>query len=110
MASSSRMTAATTCSCTSVPLNAPALERCVKARRSPTKSWQIVALANPRPTIYAPPDKRFPRGHEAFGNCSEIEKAAPDGAVFLLVLNELSPRSQLEPVSMELKRALDSRF
>jgi hypothetical protein len=34
----------------------------VKARRSPTKSWQIAALANLRPTIYAPPAKRLLRG------------------------------------------------
>src|SRR5258707_2758249 len=61
MASSSRMTAAMTCSCTSALSSVPALERCVKARRSPTKSWQIVALANLRPTICAPQDKRSAR-------------------------------------------------
>src|SRR5690242_1279593 len=59
MASSSRMTAAMTCSCTSALSSVPASELCVKARRSPTKSWQIAALANLRPTICAPPDKRF---------------------------------------------------
>src|SRR4051794_11849767 len=59
MASSSRMTAAMTCSCTSALSNVPVLVRCVKARRSATKSSPIVALANLRPTICAPLDERF---------------------------------------------------
>ena len=39
----------------SAPWSAPGSERCVKARRSPTRSWRIAALANRRPIIYAPP-------------------------------------------------------
>jgi hypothetical protein len=64
-----------TCSCTSALSNVPASERCVKARRSPTKSWQIAALANLRPTIYAPPDKRFPPA-SAGKSRSKYRKAA----------------------------------
>jgi hypothetical protein len=47
----------------------------VKARRSPTKSWQIVALANLRPTICAPPDKGFPPA-SAEKSRSKYRKAA----------------------------------
>src|SRR3954447_25818933 len=52
------MTVATTCSCTSAPSSAPDLERCAKARRSPTRSLPTAALASLRPTICAPPAKQ----------------------------------------------------
>src|SRR4051812_10030302 len=55
------MTAATMCSCTSARSNAPALARCVKARRSPTRSWRTAALASLRPTISAPRASEAPR-------------------------------------------------
>src|ERR1700722_11376204 len=48
------MTVATTYSCISAPSNALALERCVKAKRSATKSSPIAVPANPPPTICAP--------------------------------------------------------
>src|SRR5262245_17370976 len=53
MASSSRMTAARTCSCTSAPWSGPGLERCAKVRRSPTRSWPTAVQASRRPTICA---------------------------------------------------------
>src|SRR5258708_979439 len=87
MASSSRMTAAMTCSCTSALSSVPALGRCVKARRSPTKSWQIVALANLRPTICAPPDKRISSGPVHENTVREIptnRKGRADRAAFFI--------------------------
>src|ERR1700733_15627922 len=60
------MMVATTCSCTSAPLSAPDLGRCVKARRSATKSLQIAALASLRPTICALPAERI-----SFGSACE---------------------------------------
>jgi hypothetical protein len=41
--------------------NALALERCVKAKRSATKSSPIAVPANPPPTIYAPRAESGPR-------------------------------------------------
>src|ERR1700754_2832447 len=56
------MTAATTCSYTSAPSNALDLEHCVKARRSPTRSWRTADRASRRPTICAPRTERFRPG------------------------------------------------
>src|SRR5712691_4164202 len=90
MASSSRMTAAMTCSCTSALSNVPALGRCVKARRSPTKSWQIAALANLRPTICAPPDERSSRTH-VLEIASKQTKGRAHGAAFFIAACFIAP-------------------
>src|SRR5213075_240531 len=79
------MTAATTCSCTSALSNVPALARCVKARRSPTKSWQIAVLASLRPTICAPLADEAPR-RASRGIQPNGTKGRADRAAFFVVL------------------------
>src|ERR1700741_3791770 len=79
MASSNRMTAARMCSCTSRLSSALALVRCVKARRSPTRSWPIAVPASRRPTTSAPPTDCF-SARTALGRSSvqSFRKALPD--------------------------------
>src|SRR4051812_17738417 len=99
MASSSRMTAAMTCSCTSALSNVPGSGRCVKARRSPTKSSPIAALANLRPTISALPDKRFFKAPTAaLKNCPGYsERPHHNGAAFFLSARATSDRASEMP-------------
>src|SRR5258707_8252176 len=80
------MTVATTCSSTSAPSSAPDLGRCVKARRSPTRSSPIAALASLRPTICAPPAKQdFASSFALRGILPEIKlKAAQVARPFVL--------------------------
>src|SRR5262245_30194841 len=83
------MMAATTCSCTSAPWNGRDLERCVKVRRSPTRSWRIVALASRRPTTCAPPTDDF-RGF-ASRNQSKDQEAADYRGLFYFVATKCVP-------------------
>src|SRR3954469_13974221 len=82
------MTAATTCSSTSRPSSAPDLERCVKVRRSPTRSLPIAALASLRPTICAPPAKQDFAQAQGLRNFAGNETERPRSLRGLFVLIE----------------------
>src|SRR5882757_8896987 len=88
------MTAATMCSYISVLWSGPDLERCVKARRSPTRSWRTAARASRRPTICAPRTKRFPCKANAWEILPEpeIKKAALATRPFSACLNAAAKR------------------